>query len=351
MEGEGLDALIVITIEDSSKNVYYLTGFGGTVGALVVSKDSAALAVDARYTERARSESAVSVVEVPPNMRAASFLPYITTALEGVKLPPGATIGYEGNRIPFLMAQAWEGQIQGLKPTKGLVEGLREVKDADEIVLMQEACAKTTKAFADIIPLVVPSARESDIARSLDIALITHGALKTSFSTIVASGPNAAIPHHETSDRALQAGESVVIDFGGMYPGGYASDITRTLFVPGADPDPELIKIYNIVLEANQAARKAMKVGMLWKDYDAVARAYITERGYGDKFGHGLGHSIGLEVHDVYDYAASAFQLGTVMSDEPGIYLPGKGGVRIEDDLVLTETGAELLNNTPYLIL
>jgi Xaa-Pro aminopeptidase len=344
---EKLDALIVVTIEGSSQNVRYLSGFGGTVGALVVSKNDAVLAVDARYTLRAQEEArTVRIVDVAAK-RDESFLPYVSAALEAA----GASgrIGYEGNRIPVLMARAWEEKYPGLVPTRHLVESLREVKDDDEIVCLREAAQKTTEAFLEILPKVVSGARECDIATELDINIRRHGALRNSFATIVASGPNAASPHHETGERAMQAGESVVVDFGGLYPGGYCSDITRTVFVPGAEPDPELVKVYRTVLGANIAAREAMKAGMLWKDYDAVARAYITERGYGDYFGHGLGHSVGLEVHDVFDYSKSAFQIGTVMTDEPGIYLPLRGGVRIEDMLVLTDHGAEILNPTPYL--
>lgn len=345
---EKLDALIAVTIEGSSKNVQYLSSFGGTVGALVVSADDAVLAVDARYTLRARAEAkGVRVVEFV-GKRDASFLPYISTALEALATKPGR-VGYEGHRIPVLTARAWEEAYPGLTPTHHLVESLREVKDDEEIAHLKDAAQRTTKAFLEILPRIVSGTRECDIATELDIAIRRSGALKNSFATIVASGPNAAIPHHETGERKLEAGESVVIDFGGTYPGGYCSDITRTVFVPGAEPDSELVKVYKTVLGATIAAREAIAVGMLWKDYDAVARSYIVERGYGEYFGHGLGHSVGLEVHDVYDYAGSPFKLGTVMTDEPGIYLPDRGGVRIEDMLALMKNGVEVLNQTPYL--
>lgn len=345
---EKLDALVVVTIEGSNQNVRYLTGFGGTVGALVVTMEDAVLAVDARYTLRAMGEAPdVRIVEIA-GKREESFVPYVSAALGALTQKP-AHIGYEGNRIPILMARAWEGEYPSLMPTRHLVESLREVKDDEEAAALRDAAEKTSQAFLQIIPMIQPGARERDIATELDIAIRRGGALQNSFVTIVASGPNAAIPHHETGERALTAGESVVIDFGGLYPGGYCSDITRTVFVPGAEPDMELVKIYQTVLGANIAAREAMNVGMLWKDYDAVARSYITERGYGEYFGHGLGHSVGLDVHDVYDYADSPFKIGTVMTDEPGIYLPGRGGVRIEDMLVLTYNGAEVLNPTPYL--
>lgn len=342
----GVEAFVAVTIENSNPGVQYLTGFGGTVGAVAVSATSAALAVDARYTERARAESAVAVVPAS-HARVADFSQYLTGALEALALPAGARVGYEGWRVPDLMARSWQEKFKNLVPVTRLVERLREVKDAEEVQAVRDACALTTMAFADIQPLIVPGATEVALATALDAAIRAHGAVKNSFDTIVASGPHSAIPHHATGERALKAGEAVVIDFGGMYPSGYCSDITRTVFVPGAEPDPELKKIYEIVKESNARAREAARAGMTWREYDAVARDYITEHGYGEQFGHGLGHSIGLEVHDPYDYATRPFEPGVIMSDEPGIYIPGKGGVRIEDDLVITASGAELLNQTP----
>ena len=332
---EGLEALVMAAVDDEggSPNIRYLSGFGGTTGVLAVSRNGAALAVDARYTLRAREEvSGVAVVEVSKAAHGDWYLPYVETALGALALPNGSAIGFEGAKISTLM-----------------VESLREVKDVEEIAVLRGACARTTEAFVEILPSIAAGMRETDMAVMLDIAIRRHGALKNSFATIIASGPNSASPHHETGERPLEAGESVVIDFGGVYPGGYCSDITRTIFVPGAEPDPEMVRVYRTVLGANRAAREALKVGMMWKDYDAIARAYIMERGYGEYFTHGLGHSVGLDVHDPYDYKNKPFTIGTVMTDEPGIYLPGRGGVRIEDDLVITEKGVEVLNKTPYL--
>jgi Xaa-Pro aminopeptidase len=242
LKREQLDALVAITIEESSKNVQYLSGFSGTVGAIVVSADDAVLAVDARYTLRAKEESkSVRVIEVA-GKRVPSFLSYVSGAIEALGLSPSARIGYEGNRIPVLMARAWEEKYPDMVPTEHLVESLREIKDDAEIACLREAAQKTTEAFLEILSKVLAGARECDVATELDIAIRRTGATKNSFATIVASGPNAASPHHETGERVMSAGDIVVMDFGGTYPGGYCSDITRTVFVPGAEPHPELVK-------------------------------------------------------------------------------------------------------------
>jgi Xaa-Pro aminopeptidase len=353
LKRERMRAFVTVVSEGNNKNPYYLSGFGGTTGALAVSQKGIVLAVDSRYTLRAKKEvKGVTVVEIPKGKKGEDLSVYVETALSGLRVGKDARIGFEGAHVPILRLKAWEKHIPGnFIATRGIVEKLRQIKDAEEILHLSRAGEITSKVFEKVSKTIRAGQRECDIAAELDIALRKYGAVGNSFQTIVASGANAAIPHHETSTRKIKAGETVVLDFGGIFPGGYCSDITRTIFVKGKKPKTELIHIYRTVREANKKALQALKPGMTWKEYDAVARVHIEKNGYGKFFTHGLGHSLGLEAHDPYDYAHDAFQTGNVLSNEPGIYLPGIGGVRIEDDVVVTKTGARNITPAPYLSL
>lgn len=353
LKKEKLDAFVTTVVEENNKNPYYLSGFGGTTGALAISQKGTVLAVDSRYTLRAKKEArGVSVIEIPKGKKGEDFSVYVETALSGLRLSKKSRIGFEGAHVPVLKLKAWEKHIPvNFSATRGIVEKLRQVKDAEELRRLARAGKVTSDVFVFVSKKVRAGMRESEIAALLDIELRKRGALGPSFKAIVASGKNSAIPHHETSERKLRAGEPLVMDFGGMFPSGYCSDVTRTIFVPGKKPTAQLLKIYAVVLGANKKAFKALKPGISWKEYDAVARDYITDAGYGKYFTHGLGHSIGLETHDPYDYARDAFEIGNVVSDEPGIYIEGVGGVRIEDDVVVTKTGAKNITPAPYLSL
>jgi len=344
---QGLDGLLVRTFEGDNPNVLYLSGFGGTSAVLLLTRKKAFIITDARYFIRATQEA--SDCKLVKMQRGKKATDHINEALSLAGLMKTSKVGFEAGHISVQVAKLWTKEIKAkLVPTVHLVERLRQVKDQGEIALLRKACRATSKVFEEVVPLIKPGMTETAVAVELELRLRKHGALGPSFPSIVASGPNSAVPHHATGDRKLKAGEPVILDFGGLFPGGYCSDITRTVFVPGKKPHKKFVEIYGLVLDANKAARKALKPGITWKEYDKIARDYISERGYGEYFTHGLGHSIGLVVHDPYDYEHDPFEEGVVLSDEPGIYIEDFGGVRIEDDLVVTDNGAERLTVAPY---
>lgn len=342
-----IDALLVRVSEGDNQNVLYLSGFGGTTAVLVISKKHAFIVTDARYYTRAVTEAKdYKLVKV---VRGKKITEHINEALALAKLTKTSRIGFEAAHIPVSIADIWKSELKGkLVPTQHVVERFRQYKDATEVELLRKACRITSKVYNEVAALIRPGMSENEVAFELDMRLRRYGAISNSFTSIVAAGPNSAIPHHATGDRKLRAGEPVIMDFGGLFPGGYCSDITRTAFVPGKEPSKRIQEIYNIVLKANQAARRGLKPGITYKEFDKIARDYIAENGYGQYFTHGLGHSLGLVAHDPYDYEHDPFDVGTVVTDEPGIYIDGFGGVRIEDDLVVTADGSERLTNAPY---
>jgi Xaa-Pro aminopeptidase len=347
---EKLTAFIVATTEGNNKNVFYLSSFGGTTGVLIVTRKKVVLAVDGRYILRAKKEvKGISVVSSLPGKKD-TLSGYLVAALNAVNLPKQARVGYEGMKVPVLVSRSWAHTLPfKLVPTKNVIERLRGIKDKEEVRALAYAARMTSRALSDVLPRIRKGMTESHVALLIEYALRKRGAVQASFDTIVASGSHAAIPHHKTSTRTLKPGESVVIDFGGLFPSGYVSDITRTLFVPGKKPHPRLVDAYKAVLIAHKKAYDALKPGIMWSEYDHVARSYIKERGFGEYFTHGVGHSLGLEVHDPYEYDQEPIREGMVLTLEPGIYLPELGGVRIEDDVVITRDGARKLSHAPYL--
>jgi D-alanyl-D-alanine dipeptidase len=220
---------------------------------------------------------------------------------------------------------------------------LRAVKDANELALLRAAGEAADATFAEVVGLRFAGRREVDVAADLDRLLRDHGHERVDF-TIVGSGPNGASPHHEAGERTIEPGEDVVMDFGGVSEG-YCSDITRTVFV--GEPDEEQRHVYDVVRAAQQAAFDAVRPGVMAQDVDRAARAVIAEAGYGERFVHRTGHGIGLEVHEppyIVEGDETVLRPGMTFSDEPGIYLPGRFGVRIEDQVAVTAEGAQRLN-------
>lgn len=342
-----LDALLLRVFESDNKNVLYLSGFSGSTAHLLITRKAAFIIADPRYWLRIPLE--VKGFKLLKQNRGVRATELVSEALDAAKIRGKCRLGFESAHVSVDLLSRWKKEIKAsFVPTLHLVERFRQYKDPGEIEKLSKACRQTSKVWNEILPLVKPGMTELALAFEIDMRLRKHGALTNSFDTIVAAGANAAVPHHATSSYKLKAGEAVVMDFGGLYPGGYCSDITRTAFVPGKKPAGELVEIYNLVLKANKMAFRAVKPGMMWKEFDAIARDCISEGGYGKYFSHGLGHSLGLVAHDPYDYENDPFQEGTVVTDEPGIYIKGLGGVRIEDDLLVTAGGAKLLTTAPY---
>lgn len=340
--GGAPEALLVTDL----MNVRYLCGFSGSNGALLVTPTAALLATDARYTEQAGAEALD--VELVTTRALASELAGRAAGLEVGRL------GYEDEhlsvaayrRLAETIAAAGTGLT--LTPAGRLVETLRRTKDESEIDLLREACAIGDRALADLLPTIRPGRTEREIAHALEAAMLAQGADAASFATIVAGGAHSAIPHHQPTGRPVEAGDFLKIDFGARC-GGYHSDMTRTLVV-GAQPAQWQRDLYVLVADAQRRGTDALAVGAELSAVDAAARSVIESAGYGDRFGHGLGHGVGLVIHEDPFFAASAtgrLSDRAAVTVEPGVYLPGRGGVRIEDTLVVrADQAPELLTRT-----
>lgn len=338
MQRRNLDALIVTSIP----NVFYLTGFTGSTAAAIVTSDECFVLVDPRYTVQAKAECAGCQVVEYTNTAT------IAAAAEQIGALDISTAGYEANDLTvsaFRLLRAKTPKAVSLHATKNLIEELRLVKDADEVELIREAARIADRAFDNVIGQIAIGMPEREIALQIDTTLRRLGADREGFETIAASGPNSACPHASPTDRVLEQGDLLKLDFGARYRG-YNSDITRTVCI--GKPTAKQIEIYNIVLEAQARAIDAIAPQKTGREIDAVARDFIASKGYGDHFGHGLGHALGILVHDGPGLSRTSdvvLEPGMVMTVEPGIYLEGWGGVRIEDDVLVTDRGAELLTH------
>ncbi|OPX85052.1 MAG: putative peptidase [Pelotomaculum sp. PtaB.Bin117] len=338
MDAAQVEALYVTNPE----NRYYLSGFTGTAGALLVCRDNTFLLTDFRYLEQAKHESpGLTIIEV--NDSYAEALASILTANSV------SGLGCEGDHLvhnQFLMLKDKLVSVE-IKETSGLVEKLRMAKDDDEIKNIEEAVRLADLAFAKVLPMIKPGVSEREVALQLEYSMRCMGADGVAFQFIVASGPRSALPHGVASTRRLQQGELVTLDFGALYHG-YHSDITRTVVL--GEPSPKQQEIYYIVLEAQMRAIEAIRSGVRASDVDKIARDIITGKGYGERFGHGTGHGLGLNIHENPRLSMkddTVLRQGMTVTVEPGIYLPDWGGVRIEDTVVVGESDCEVLTRTP----
>ena len=337
LEPAGCTVLLVTAPSD----VAYLTGFAGSNGAVLVDvdPDRDVLVTDARYRER------IADLDVP-RAEVARRLGEVVTDLGS--RPLGVDVDH------VTLAQA--ARLAAARPeaplvhTSGLVAPLRAVKDDAELARLRRACAITVEAFVAVGETWLrPGPRERDVAAAFEQALRERGADGVAFPTIVAAGPNGAAPHHEPSDRPLAAGDLVTID-GGAQVDGYRADMTRTLAVGPGGVVARLAEVHAVVEAANAAGRAAAGAGVPVADVDRAARQVVIDAGYGEAFVHPTGHGIGLDVHEaplVVDPSAASLAVGTTFTVEPGIYLPGVGGVRIEDSLVARAGGSETLTDLP----
>jgi len=336
----GLDALLVTSLVD----VRYLTGFTGSNGALLVGADGTALfGTDFRYVEQSGRE--LPGVPLVVDRRSASALVHHAVAAAALGR---VRLGFEAEHLTVAEHAdlAMAVPTADLVATRQVVEDLRLVKDEQEIDMLRLACAVGDRALADLLPTLRPGLTELAVAHALEDLMRAHGADAPAFDTIVASGPNGAVPHHRPGPRELEPGDLLTMDFGARVRG-YHADMTRTVAV-GA-PAAWQRELYDLVAAAQRAGRHALAPGLPLADLDAAARSVVVAAGYGPQFGHGLGHGVGLEIHEapmVGPGAAGTLDAGSPVTVEPGVYLPGRGGVRIEDTLVVRDGRAELLTTS-----
>jgi Xaa-Pro aminopeptidase len=335
----GLGALIVTGLA----NVRYLTGYVGSNGVALIGPRGRVLLTDSRYEVAAREQA--RGVDVVIGRR--DLLGDVAAALPSVAGDGPA--GVEAESLTLARHARLEAMVTGteLAPTTGLVEALREVKDADELAAMREAAAVADRALATVLEQGIVGRSEREVAFAIHAAMLEEGAEGPSFETIVAAGPRGARPHAVPGPDPIPAGTLVVIDLGAVVDG-YCSDMTRTV-ATGPVPD-RLAEIYEVCLRAQEAAVAAARGGMAAAELDAVARAVIADAGYADAFGHGLGHGVGLAIHEapgVRPESGASLRAGMTVTIEPGIYLEGEGGVRIEDLVALGDEGCEVLSHAP----
>ena len=340
LKQKGLEGLLVT----QGANVRYLSSFdGGSDGYLIITSKKAILATDSRYWEQAEIEAP----EFELFKTKGSYTEWFPDLLGKLRIE---SLGFEGVNVTFEYHRTLKSALKKeqvavkLVSITGLVETIRMVKEPAEIALMKKAAEITDAVFMSVAPELKAGMTELQIAWALEKAFHENGSEGLAFPTIVGSGPNAALPHAKPSGRTVKEGETIVIDMGGKYQG-YDNDITRTICLGKADG--KLKEVYNVVLEAQQTAVKQIRAGMTGKEADSIAREIIIKAGYGETFGHSLGHGVGFQEHEQPYLSASSKQKlsdGMVFTVEPGIYLTGWGGVRIEDTVMMENGRAVPLN-------
>jgi Xaa-Pro aminopeptidase len=333
--------LLVVT---NPRNIFYLMGFRGSAGVAALGVSESILWVDPRYTLQARDESRhVEVLE-----ERGSLLKAVAQWLRKKKFK---RVGFEDAQVTYGEYRALEKESGGkirFEPASGIIEGIRFVKDEGEIAQIRAACQISVEAFTEVRPLIRPGARESDLAAEIEFRMRRKGAEGPSFDTIVASGPRGALPHARASGKLLGKSELVIFDLGAIL-NGYAADMTRTVFL-GPKPGRRIKSLYKAVLEAQQRAVESIRDGVESGKVDAAAREALSARGLANYFTHSTGHGVGLDIHErprLGRNDKTRLQTGCVVTAEPGIYIEGLGGIRLEDTVLAGQDGPEILTSAP----
>lgn len=345
MADQALDGFVVSDLS----SLRWLTGFTGSNAAAVVTADSFTLVTDGRYATQAPAQLA--------DAGCAATVVLDRWLVTGAVAALGASrrVGLEADVVTWATLQRWEAERAEsveLVPTTRVVTELRAVKDDAELARIAKAAQIVDGVLAGVAEMLVPGVSERAVSQALDDGIRASGASGPGYDTIVGSGPNAALPHARPTDRLMEQGDLVVIDVGGLVDG-YRSDMTRTFVIGGPDAaDDTAVEIHRLVTEAQAAGVATVRPGIEAREVDEACRSIIRDAGHGDHFGHGTGHGVGLDIHElpsVHATDTAILQPGHVLTVEPGVYLPGVGGVRVEDLVVVTETGCRPLTTSPKL--
>ena len=341
IKNEKIDALLLTGLENpvAAKNLQYITNYSGSYGFSIIGENFKYFVSDFRYRQQAKNEAPeFTFVEID-----GSLIDALNSIVKKEKIK---LLGFD-QKIRYSEFSMYQDLDCELIPTRNLVESLRVSKTKDEVKLIKKACEITDQALTYVLDFVKPGVKERDLEILLKNKMIELGADSTWPRFIVASGERGSMPHGMASDKLLKEGELVTFDIGCFYKG-YSSDMTRTVAI--GEIDTQLKQIYDIVLEAQKRGVQAAIAGITGKELDSVCRDYISGAGYGEYFKHGTGHGLGLDVHEsprVSQANDKPLELGACVTIEPGIYISGLGGVRIEDDVILTEDGCIVLNEFP----
>ena len=344
LKEQGLDGLLLT----DEKNQRYAAGFAFTDGAVLVGREKAWLITDSRYIEAAEKTAAAGVqVRLYDRER-----PLMARLKEAIQEAGMERLAAEDSKLSHREYLAWEKALgRPLLPAGELMARLRAAKTEEEIDAMRAAQAIAEQALEEVLELIRPGMTEKQVMAELVYRTLRHGSEGNAFDPIVVSGPNSSLPHGVPGARMIQKGDFVTMDFGCLKEG-YCSDMTRTIAV--GEATEEMRNVYHIVLQAQLAGIAVARAGIPGKEIDAAARKVITDAGYGDYFGHGFGHSLGLDIHEAPNAnprGEEPMPAGAVCSAEPGIYLPGRFGVRIEDVMILRENGCEVITKAPKTLL